>query len=114
MHELSIAMSILDLVAEEAERRNGRVVAVYLKLGPLSGVVKPALVWAYDLAREDTVSAAAELVVQDVAVTAQCPACDTVREPARWQELVCPVCGASLGDIETGRELEVVALEIES
>ena len=43
MHELSIALSILDLAAEEAGRRGGRVVAVHLKLGPLSGVVKEAL-----------------------------------------------------------------------
>ena len=41
MHELSIAMSILDVAEEEAERQGGaRVVAVHLKLGPLSGVVQ--------------------------------------------------------------------------
>ena len=53
MHELSIALSILDVAAEEAERQGGgRVVAVHLKLGPLSGVVKEALLSAYELARE--------------------------------------------------------------
>ena len=54
MHELSIALSILDLAAEEAERHGGRVAAVHLRLGPLAGVVKDALVSAYDLAREGT------------------------------------------------------------
>ena len=52
MHELSIALSIVDMAAEEAERQGGRVVAVHLKLGPLSGVVKAALLSAYELARE--------------------------------------------------------------
>jgi hydrogenase nickel incorporation protein HypA/HybF len=53
MHELSIALSIIDAACEEAERHAGaRVVAVHLKLGPLSGVVKEALVSAYELARE--------------------------------------------------------------
>ncbi len=43
MHELSIAMSIVELAEEEAERRSVQVNAVHLKLGALSGVVKEAL-----------------------------------------------------------------------
>ncbi len=50
MHELSIALSILDVAAEEAERQgNARVVAIHLRLGPLSGVVKGALLSAFEL-----------------------------------------------------------------
>jgi Zn finger protein HypA/HybF involved in hydrogenase expression len=41
MHELSIAMSIVELAQEEAERRGIQVDAVHLKLGALSGVVLP-------------------------------------------------------------------------
>ena len=43
MHELSIAMSIIELAQEESERRGVHVSAVHLKLGALSGVVKEAL-----------------------------------------------------------------------
>ena len=96
MHELSIALSILDLVSEEAVRQGGRVAAVHLKLGPLSGVVKEALVSAYDLAREGTSLAQAELVVEDVPLVAYCPACAAERTlPA--QELCCPICGGPTG-----------------
>ena len=112
MHELSIALAILDLAAEEAGRRGGRVVAVHLRLGPLSGVVKEALVSAYDLAREATPSAAA-LVVEEVPVVAWCPACAAERRPA-FPELCCPACGTPTPDVRAGRELEVVALEIET
>ena len=43
VHELSIALSILDVAEEEMERRgNVPVEAIYLKVGPLSGVVKEA------------------------------------------------------------------------
>jgi hydrogenase nickel incorporation protein HypA/HybF len=114
MHELSIALSILDLVAEEAERHRGRVAAVHLKLGPLAGVVKEALVWAYDLAREGTPLAAAELVVEEVPLVAYCRACAAERAPASVQELRCTACGAPTPEIVGGRELEVVALEIEA
>jgi hydrogenase nickel incorporation protein HypA/HybF len=55
MHELSIAMSIVDGVREEAERRGvARVEAVYLSLGPFSGVDKSALLFAYPMACEGT------------------------------------------------------------
>jgi hydrogenase nickel incorporation protein HypA/HybF len=113
MHELSIALSILDLVAEEAERQRGRVAAVHLKLGPLCGVVKEALVSAYDLAREGTPLAGAELVVEEVPVVAYCPACAAERALASVQELCCPACGAATPELVSGRELEVIALEIE-
>ena len=114
MHELSIALSILDLAAEEAERQRGRVAAVHLKLGPLCGVVKEALVSAYDLAREGTPLAGAELVVEEVPVVAYCPACAAERALASVRELCCPACGAPTPELVSGRELEVVALEIES
>jgi hydrogenase nickel incorporation protein HypA/HybF len=114
MHELSIALSILDLVAEEAERQGGRVAAVHLRLGPLSGVVKEALVSAYDLAREGTPLARAELVVEEVPVVAYCPACAARHALASARELCCPACGTPTPEVVAGRELEVVALEIES
>jgi hydrogenase nickel incorporation protein HypA/HybF len=113
MHELSIALSILDLVAEEAEQHDGRVAAVHLKLGPLSGVAKEALVSAYHLAREDTPYSRAELVVEDVPVVVHCAACAAERVLPSVQELRCPVCGAPTPAVVRGRELEVVALEIE-
>ena len=66
MHELSIAMSLLELVEEESERRgNVHVEAIHLKLGALSGVVKQALVSAYELASEQTEFATCRLVIED-------------------------------------------------
>ncbi len=113
MHELSIALSILDVAAEVAERRDGRVVAVHLKLGAFSGVVKEALLSAYDLARADTPLADASLVVEEVPVSAWCSGCATECLPS-FPFLCCPACGAATPEIVRGRELEVVALEIES
>jgi hydrogenase nickel incorporation protein HypA/HybF len=50
MHELSIAMSIVDAAVEESQRRNLKVSAVHLRLGALSGVVKDALLFSYEVA----------------------------------------------------------------
>ena len=51
MHELSIALSIVDMAQEEAERRNVQVEAVHLELGALSGVVGGASLLLWDSLR---------------------------------------------------------------
>jgi hydrogenase nickel incorporation protein HypA/HybF len=114
MHELSIALSILDLASEEAERQGGcRVAAIHLRLGPLAGVAAPALRSAYDLAREGSSLRTTELVVEETSLVAYCSVCAVERSLASIQQLSCPVCGAPTPEIVHGRELEVVALELE-
>ena len=114
MHELSIAMNILDLAAEESARWGGtRVLGVHLKLGPLSGVVKEALLSAYNLARETGDLAEAELIIEEVPLVIHCQACKTDQRAVSVQELACVQCGSPSFEVVTGRELEIVALEIQ-
>ena len=80
MHELSVALSLVDIATEEGGRLGGRVCAVHVKIGQLAGVAREALVFSYDIACQDTPIAGSRLVIED-------------------------------GE---GRELELVALEIES
>ena len=75
MHELSIAMSIVELAEEEAERRGVQVDAVHLKLGALSGVVKEALLSCYEMACENTPLQGSRLVVEEVPVVIFCSSC---------------------------------------
>ncbi|HEY7328938.1 MAG TPA: hydrogenase maturation nickel metallochaperone HypA [Gemmataceae bacterium] len=114
MHELSIALSILDLAEEEGQNRGGRVTAIHVKLGRLSGVVREALESAFEMAREGTALAQAELVVDEVPLVIHCSACAADGTPDSAYELRCPTCGALTNEIVRGRELEVHALEIES
>jgi hydrogenase nickel incorporation protein HypA/HybF len=114
MHELSIALSILEIAEEEARRHgDGRVRAVHLKLGPLSGVVKEALLSAYELAREDTPLHEAELVIEDIPVLGFCPTCHTESAVISIQDLCCQQCGTPTAQIVSGQEMEIVALEIQ-
>ena len=75
----SIAISVIDVASEEAERHGGRVTAVHLRLGPLSGVVKEALLSAYESAREGSALADAKLVVEETPIVAWCPTCHAER-----------------------------------
>jgi hydrogenase nickel incorporation protein HypA/HybF len=114
MHELSIAMSIVEMAEEQSERHGGvKVTAVHLKLGPLSGVVKMALENAFTLAREGTILEKAELIVELVPIVARCPKCAADRTLPSMQSFICPECATPVTEIIHGRELEVVALEIE-
>jgi hydrogenase nickel incorporation protein HypA/HybF len=114
MHELSIAMSIVELAQEEAARRGGvQVKAVYLRLGLLSGVAKDALLSSYEMACDDTLLAGSRLVVEEVPVMVFCRQCDGQRPVHSTQMFCCADCGTSTGEIVQGKELLVVGLEVE-
>jgi hydrogenase nickel incorporation protein HypA/HybF len=113
MHELSIAMSIVELAEEEAECRGVQIHAVHLKLGALSGVVKAALLSCYEMACENTSLQGSRLVVEDVPVVIFCPSCQAERPISSVQLFCCAECGTPSAEIVRGKELEVVALEIQ-
>ena len=113
MHELSIAASIVDLAQEEAHHRGVRVRAIYLKLGPLSGVVREALLGSYEIAAAGTPLEQARLVIEDVPIVVFCPHCRDRRRVASMPMLRCPDCGTPTPDVLEGGELQVTALEVE-
>ena len=113
MHELSIAMSIVELAEEEAELRGVQVNVVHLKLGALSGVVKEALLSCYEMACEGTPLQGSRLEVEDVAAVIFCPTCQAQRRLSSMQLFCCPECRTPCSEIVQGKELEVVALEIQ-
>jgi hydrogenase nickel incorporation protein HypA/HybF len=112
MHELSIAMSIVDMAQEEAERRDVMIDAVYLELGPLSGVVAEALLFSYEMACRGTRLEGSRLVIKDVPIEVYCPACKTQRILTSMQWFCCPECGTPTSDVIHGRELAITALEV--
>lgn len=113
MHELSVALSIVEIATEEGVRHGGRVSAVHLRVDPLSGIVKDALRFSYQVACQDTPLDGSELVIEDVPLVAYCPHCQAQRQIESIQSLTCDACGAPTPDVREGRELEVVALEME-
>jgi hydrogenase nickel incorporation protein HypA/HybF len=114
MHELSIAMSIVELAQEEAERQNGQITAVHLKLGAISGVVKQALLSSYEMACDETPLQGSRLIIEDVPVIIYCTRCNMKRPLHSLQLFCCAECGTPSSEIVQGKELEVVALELAS
>ena len=112
MHELSIAMSILEMAEEEAGARNAALEAIHVRVGVLSGVVREALLSAFDLAREASPLGAVRLEIEEVPVKIHCRTCGTDRPVPSIQELCCAECGTPGLDVVQGRELQVVGLEL--
>jgi hydrogenase nickel incorporation protein HypA/HybF len=113
MHELSIAMGIVEAAMEESQRRGVQVSAVHLRLGALSGVVKDALLFSYEIACQDTPLQGSQLIVEDMPVIVFCAHCHDMRTLESVQLFQCPECGTPTMDVRQGKELEVFALEVE-
>jgi hydrogenase nickel incorporation protein HypA/HybF len=113
MHELSIALSIVDIATETAKNNGGgRVEALYLKLGALSGVVKDALLFSWELATADTALEGSRLVIEEVPIIVRCSNCDEDRKLDSINKFFCPVCNEAAPKLVQGKELEITALEI--
>jgi hydrogenase nickel incorporation protein HypA/HybF len=113
MHELSIAVSMIDQIIEESESRGGLdVEVVHLKLGIFSGVDKDALLFSYELACEGTPLQGSRLSVQIVPLVIYCPICQQNRTPPSIYQICCPECQTVAQEIVSGREIEIASLEV--
>jgi hydrogenase nickel incorporation protein HypA/HybF len=113
MHELSIALSIIELAEEEMSTRGGIIQAVHLKIGKLSGVLPEALRSSFELASERTALAGSKLMIEEVPVVAYCAKCAVPRPVNSVDWFVCPECRGPMEQVLQGKELQVVALEFQ-
>lgn len=113
MHELSIVLSVIDEVSDVCEKRDlCGIETVHLRLGVFSGVDREALQYAWNVAREGTLLEHALLEIETVPLVIRCEHCARNRTPPSLYDLSCPECSSPAQTIVTGRELEVVSLEI--
>lgn len=112
MHELSIAISIVDQVGVELSAKAAAVVrVVHLQLGRLSGVDKAALGFCYSAACEGTALEGSRLAIEEVPVTLYCAACGKHSDPPSLQRLTCPFCDKA-AIVQHGYELEIARVEL--
>jgi hydrogenase nickel incorporation protein HypA/HybF len=112
MHELSIAQNLVELAIEAAEHTGmKRVQALYLKLGVLSGVVKEALEFSFDVVIQGTPLEGAKLIIEDVPVKVFCPACQEAHVLPEPFLMRCPACGTRTSQVLEGREMELFSLK---
>ena len=112
MHELSIAHNLVEIAVRAAqEAQVKKIDAVNLRLGALSGVVKDALLFSYDIVVKNTILEGSRLMIEELPVVVYCPKCQSESALPGIQAFSCPRCGTPTAKIVQGKELEIVSLE---
>jgi hydrogenase nickel incorporation protein HypA/HybF len=108
MHELSIAMQVIEIAAE---RSSGRPIAsIVLEVGRLTAVLPDALRFCFEGASEGTPAAGARLEIVEVPGRGRCRACGAEVELERPYG----ICACGNSDLEwlSGEELRIKELEV--
>lgn len=110
MHEMSVALAVVDQVAEAATRAGSITVvrSVRLQVGELAGVVPDALAFSFELACAGTLLEGAELVTETVPGRARCTPCAHEWAVGMPPRLICPLCDGTHTELLAGRELQIV------
>jgi len=114
MHELGIAENILDIVRRNVpEDRASEVGNIRLRVGPFSGVVPDSLKFCFEVLSADAGMANAVLRIEQTQLAASCRDCGNESEVKEFTFL-CPACGGGNLEIISGKELEIVDIELNS
>ena len=121
MHELSIASYLVQQVEQELAQRivsfeadmPPRVLALHLQIGALSCVHRDSLLYSFELVAQGTPLEGARLVIESVPVAIYCARCAEVVSLDGIQSFRCPHCTTPSADIRAGRELDLVAIELD-
>jgi len=113
MHEMGIALQIVEIASASlpAEMEGVKVEKVNLKIGKLAAVVPASLRFCFEVVTQNTPFAGSTLVIREVPVVVKCRSCHsewTVTGP----DFTCKTCQNGEVDILSGREIEIISLEV--
>jgi hydrogenase nickel incorporation protein HypA/HybF len=114
MHEMGLALQIVEIAKASlpAALAEARVQRVNLKVGKMAAVVPESLRFCFEVITRNTALEGAELFMEEVPVVARCRACDhewTLSGPV----FRCPACDSGNVEMISGRELDIVSIEVE-
>ncbi len=112
MHEVGIIQSTLEL-AEQSAKASGatQIHLLRLRVGRMTGIVREALEFAFEVVREGSMAADARLEIETVPATCWCAQCE-VEFSSEDLIYVCPTCGQFSSELRRGLELELASLEV--
>ena len=112
MHEMSLAEGVVQLIEDAArEQAFGKVTAVWLEIGQLSGVEVEAMKFCFDVVTRDGIADGARLEIIATPGSGWCMQCSrTVPMSEVFGE--CPDCGSHQMQVTGGTEMRVKELEV--
>lgn len=113
MHEVSIALSLLDVVVNRCREEGYQAIdSVRIRVGKASGILPEAFTFALEAAKKDTIARDAEFVIELVPLGGFCNGCGRDFEMEGTYVLECPLCASPSFKIRKGYELEIVDMEV--
>ena len=112
MHELSIALSIVE-AAEEVVKREAatRVDSIELSIGAIAGIEMSAFEFAWKPAVKHTVLENAQCIIHSIPALMRCSNCQREYNASECFE-PCPFCGEVLNAVLQGKELAIKSLVV--
>ena len=112
MHELGIAENILDIVWQSVPDDQASAVRnIRLRVGPFAGIVPDSLKFCFAAIADDTGMTKATLQIEKTPLVASCHDCENKSEVENFV-FQCSACGGVDLEIVSGKELEVVEIEL--
>lgn len=112
MHEMSLAEGVVQLIEDAArEQAFGKVTAVWLEIGQLSGVEVEAMKFCFDVVTRDGIADGARLEIIATPGTGWCMQCSK-NVPMSEVFGECPDCGSHQMQVTGGTEMRVKELEV--
>lgn len=113
MHELSIAVKLVELSCEHASvYDDAEIAAIHIAIGVLAQVHEGSLRSGFEIASEGTAAAGAELVIRSVPLVIACPDCNRDFRIDGIQDLRCPNCHGDATQVRGGNELDLESIAI--
>jgi len=110
MHELSLALEVIDMAGREAEKNDVTIIReIVIEIGYLSGVEANAFELALDLLVKDSILENAVKQIIRTPGKGRCMACDLEFEIKQMLS-ACPECHCYPSEISGGREFRVVSI----
>lgn len=113
MHEMGVAQQMINiaLASIPADIVNPRVEKLNLKIGNLAAVVEDSLRFCFEIIAKNSPLDGAKLVVEHIPVRIRCKECQNTWE-VDGPVFSCPSCRDGAIEILSGRELEIVSIEL--
>ncbi len=113
MHELSIAINIVEIASNQAKAAKAASVStVELDIGTMSGIEYGSLEFALTVAVKNTSLEKTQFVINRIEPLCECQTCQEFFTP-EGNYGSCPLCGGQTLEFIRGKELQIKSLLVE-
>lgn len=114
MHEMSIAVNIIEKVKLEMEEHGAhKLKNLSLKIGEMTAVEPESLRFCFNAMTEGTMMEGATLHIEEIPLKGRCKACQNEFSLEQYFITACPDCGEKKSDLISGKELDLTSMEVE-